>query len=90
MLLNEIYILARGTEHAWIEKKGCTCSKLCLSPLRRGIINMTNAALSVPWFDLKSLFNVTSFIYGADACVPRLGSFQPTLTTVVVDRMDIC
>jgi hypothetical protein len=51
---------------------------------------MTNAALSVPWFDLKSLFNVTSFVYGADACVPRLGSFQPTLTTVVVDRMDIC
>jgi hypothetical protein len=44
---------------------------------------MTNGALSVPRFDLKSIFNVTSFIYVAKACVPRLGSFQPTLTTVV-------
>jgi hypothetical protein len=46
---------------------------------------MTNEALSVPWFDLKSIFNVTSFINVAKAGVPGLGSFQPTLTTVVVD-----
>jgi hypothetical protein len=44
---------------------------------------MTNERLSVPWFDLKSIFNVTSFITVAKAGVPGLGSFQPTLTTVV-------
>jgi hypothetical protein len=59
--------------------------KLCVSPLRRGTINMTNRGLSVPWFDLKSIFHVTSSVFVAKACVSRLGSFQPTLTTVVVD-----
>jgi hypothetical protein len=50
---------------------------------------MTNGALSVPWFDPKSIFNVTSFIYVAKACVPRLGSFQLMLTTVV-GGWDMC
>jgi hypothetical protein len=51
---------------------------------------MTNEAPSVLWFDLKSIFNVTSFIHGAEACVPRFGSVQPTLTTVVVGGKDMC
>ena len=46
---------------------------------------MTNKAVSVPWFDLESIFNVTSFVTVAKTGgVSGLGSFQPTLTTVVV------
>jgi hypothetical protein len=64
--------------------------KTYVSPLRRGTINMTNEALSVPWFDLKSKFNVTSFTNVAKASVPGVGWFQPTLTTVVVDGWNAC
>jgi hypothetical protein len=62
--------------------KAVAVQKPCVSPLICGPINMTNEALSVPWFDLKSFFNVTSSISVAKARVPGLGSFQPTLTTV--------
>jgi hypothetical protein len=70
--------------------KAVAVQKTFVSPLRRGTINMTNEALSVPWSDLKSIFNVTSFINVANAGVPGLGSFQPTLTTVVVDGWNAC
>lgn len=56
--------------------KAVAVQKTCVSPLRRGTINITNQALSVLWFDLKSIFNVISFINVAKAGVPGLGSFS--------------
>lgn len=65
--------------------KAVGVQKPCVSLLRCGNINMTNKALSVPWFYLKSIFNVTSLITVAKTGgVPGLVPFQPTLTTVVV------
>jgi hypothetical protein len=55
--------------------KAVAVQKTYISPLRRGTINITNEALLVLLFDLKSIFNVISFINVVKAGVPRLGSF---------------